>query len=434
MKWFLGMLLIPLLGAGWYVGDHLEWDWANRDRLDSLEWPGLPDLPGAAGSAPREAAAPRETAFAERREFTIWTQLEGELHSRKAQPVFSTMSHKALLTYLAPEGSMVRPGDRLAEFDGLELEEKLAEFEKGRVLAQADYDGLQKADLPMELAEIDQRVSELRRKVQDQTIILRENEMLHRRGLISDRELEKQQLLFREFNAEIQKLGEHRELTRTFLHPSRLLRARTALEAVQTQLASARQQVAGTTVTAPVGGTVVYHPLHVDGEFRTVRVGDTVFRNQKFMIVADMENLVVRCEVPEGQLAQIREGNYVMVSPVAFPAVSLEGEVESVGTMAHTVSGRSSWQKYFTVTIRLDESNPRLRSGMSVRTRILAYHKENALVVPRRAVRFREDRPVCHVPGTNGTFRVAPLQTGSANPQWVEVLNGLEAGDEILLP
>ena len=49
--------------------------------------------------------------------------------------------------------------------------------------------------------------------------------------------------------------------------------------------------------------------------------------------------------------------------------------------MAQEIPGKPLWQKYFPVSIKLDESDPRLRSGMSVQASFLSYENTNAVTV-----------------------------------------------------
>ena len=44
---------------------------------------------------------------------------------------------------------------------------------------------------------------------------------------------------------------------------------------------------------------VVYRPLHLGVDYRTVRVGDSIYFNQPFMAIPDMRDVVVECSVPE---------------------------------------------------------------------------------------------------------------------------------------
>lgn len=164
-----------------------------------------------------------------------------------------------------------------------------------------------------------------------------------------------------------------------------------------------------------------------------MRVGDTVYRNQPFMLVADMSNLVVNSFVPESEMSQVREGLQAEIVPLAFPDLRFPAAVESIGTMAYTIAGRPVWQKFLRVTLRLDATSALLRSGMTVRVDLHAYARDQAVLIPRRAIRWSGDTPVCRVAGKDGEKEIT-LTLGPADDLFCEVLSGVVPGDKVLLP
>jgi multidrug efflux pump subunit AcrA (membrane-fusion protein) len=163
-----------------------------------------------------------------------------------------------------------------------------------------------------------------------------------------------------------------------------------------------------------------------------VRAGDTVYRNQPFLSVSDMKDLEMRCEVPESELTGIPLGGAAEVRPLAYPDLTLTGRVESVGSMAHSVAGRPAFQKYFGVRIRLGGWDARIRPGMSARARILSYSTPAAVLVPRVALWWEEDRAWCRVQTPGGVEKRA-VSTRFADEARIEVLTGVEPGDRLIL-
>ena len=195
----------------------------------------------------------------------------------------------------------------------------------------------------------------------------------------------------------------------------------------------AERQLSNCVVRAPCDGMVAYKAVSLGSEFRTVRVGDAVYRNQPFVTVSDMSDLVVRCAVPESDLLKVPVDSPVEVRPLAYPELVLRGAVESVGGMAQALAGRPQGQKYFGVVVRLQERDGRLRAGMSVEMRVRSYATPRALLVPRTAVEWGGDQPSCEVLRAGKPERV-PLQLGRAGDTEIEVLDGLQPGDRVRLP
>lgn len=150
------------------------------------------------------------------------------------------------------------------------------------------------------------------------------------------------------------------------------------------------------------------------------------------MAIPDMSDLIVRVAVPEAELSRVEAGHEVIVAPVAYPDLSLKGVVESVGSMAQSVNGRPDWQRYFEVVVALKESDPRLRPGMTVRTRILAGARDAAVLVPRMAVSWEGNAAFCTV--IKGSRRQRrDVELGISNEEFFEVLSGLQPGEKVLV-
>jgi len=221
-------------------------------------------------------------------------------------------------------------------------------------------------------------------------------------------------------------------LTKEFLHPSELKRAQAKLASAEQELRLAREQLKNSVIFAPSEGIVVYKPLPIGTEFRMVRVGDTIYPNQPFMILPDMNDLIVHCEVPENELSRIQKGKVAFIQPLAYPDVKLQGIVETVGSMAQESPGRPPWQKFFHVVIGLKDIDTRLRPGMSVITHILSYHNPDAIVIPRTSVKWEAGKPFVTVI-THSSQQRRELKLGMSNEVSYEVLDGVKPGDEVLI-
>jgi multidrug efflux pump subunit AcrA (membrane-fusion protein) len=380
-------------------------------------------------------AVPASTAWTsiERGELVVWSQHEGVVQSRDEQPIYSSLSDRATLTELAPEGLQVQPGDLLAAFDPHAMLRELLGLQEDFILAEAELEALREADLPLQLSELKSKLRDVEASMSAENQFLEDARGLRARDLISEQELNQQQAKVLRAEEDVGALQRRLTLTERYLHPGSLRRAQATLDAARQQVELAREQIDACRIVADRPGVVVYQPLHIDGAYRTIRVGDTVFRNQKFMILADMSNLVVRCEVPESQLSQVNTGNIAQVTPAAFPDVLLKGNVDAIGTMAHSVSGQPAWQKYFTVTIRLDAHDPRLRSGMSARAKVLAAHQLDAVLIPRLLVDWKGGQAHVHK-ALGDTVETIPIRIGQGNATHFEVLEGLAPDDRVSAP
>ena len=382
----------------------------------------------------RAPEAPRAWHRVEAAPFHVWSIHEGRIESRNTAVVMSLFAGGATITSLAPEGAPVSEGDTLVEFDGAAVEREIVRQRRDAALALSDLETLEKAKQPVELRDLEASLLAAAAEASAEASFLKDSEELRAEDLVSETELEQQRQRVRQLEAKRDAVEGQVRLTREFLHPSALERARATLEAAEESLRQSLAQLSNCVVRAPVAGTVVHTPLHIGAEYRTVRVGDVLYKNQPFLEIPDFSNLVVRCAVPEAALSGVAAGSPVTVIPSAFPDLRLKGRVERVGSMAQAEPGRAEWQRFFAVTVALDDLDPRLRTGMSAACQILSHRAASALTVPRRTVRWRDGVATVLVKSPAGAPVERIVQPGRANAADLEVTDGLAAGDEVLLP
>ena len=404
-RWLLAAAL--LVGAG-FVG----WGWR-----------------GDGETVPVHSA---ERALVSRGELTVQSVHDGVVESRRVVTIASRFQGAATLVELVGEGDTVTAGDVLARFDASEIRTRSMKLEKDLAIARSELDSLENGRAPLKLKELELALAEARRQLDAEQDYLEDSQALRRDNMVSSQEVQQQQRKVDGLAAEVERSRLEFELTRDFLQPAELAKARTAVFAAEQSLAVAREQLAHSTVRAPADGVVVYKPLSLGNEFRRARVGDTLYPNQPFMVLPDMDDLVTVIDVPEAELEQIRNGAPAVLQPLAYPDLRLDGTVTHVGAIAQSVPGKPEWQKYFHVVIDIDTSDPRVRPGMSVIARVVAYQSDGAVLVPRRAVRFVGDEARVRVVSGDGV-ESRTLTLDRANLAYFEVLDGLEAGETVLL-
>jgi multidrug resistance efflux pump len=385
--------------------------------------------PSAAGNA---GEAPDETLII-RGPLSVWTALEGSLEARRVETILSRFQGRATLIDIVPEGTQVARGDRLARFDASQLENDLVKLRNELTRAEAVLDSLENAEIPLEKQDLAVQLSEAQYQYDTESQILTDTRELADRKLVSAREIEQQTLRLATLAAKQAQLRRRGRLMDDHLHPAKLTQARANLEAARQQVALAQQQLSNCVIVAPSSGLTVHLPLHVGNEFRTIRVGDTVYPNQPFLCLPDMSDFIAQGFIPESELARIQPGQKAVITPLAYPDVRLAGTVEALGVMAQSRPGYPLWQKFFTLAIRIDQRDSRLRPGMSLGMEIVAGERTEAVLIPRRAVQWEGATPFCQIRSAGGLERRA-LKLGLGNDRWFEVLEGVTPGDRVVPP
>ncbi len=198
------------------------------------------------------------------------------------------------------------------------------------------------------------------------------------------------------------------------------------------QLAEARSQLEKTRLYAPSDGIVILSEAFRDGQHRKPRIGDLVLHSQPIVYLPDISSMIVNTRVREIDLHKVVTGQECLVWVDAYPEKHLKGKVSFIGALAAASLNNSAEGKYFKMTVRLEGEDLDLRPGMTARIQIMAATVTDALTIPVAALFGTMDKPWCYrYHGPEGGFEKCSVRVGRKNRDWVEILAGLEEGDQV---
>lgn len=219
----------------------------------------------------------------------------------------------------------------------------------------------------------------------------------------------------------------------------RISKAQTALWQSQQQLNECKRQLEEavyelgmTDIRAPAAGMVVLKEDFRSGQKRKPRVGDMVIRNQTILDLPDLSRMIVKTKVREIDLYKIEVGKNSTIEVDAYPHAQFQGVVDFIGILAISDFIRSADEKNFEIKLLVEQTDPRLRPGMTARAVIHAGEVNEGLCVPIHAVFEENKEHYCYVSSGNG-FKKQPIVLGLSNDHWVEVYDGLEEDDQVAL-
>jgi macrolide-specific efflux system membrane fusion protein len=197
------------------------------------------------------------------------------------------------------------------------------------------------------------------------------------------------------------------------------------LQRLQAELTRTQLRLGYTRITAPMDGVVVSLP---------VQVGQTVIAIQitpVMLTLADLDTITVRTRVPEADIQSIRVGQLARFSTLSGEARRYEGKVRVI----QPIPERAGSAVFYNVLFEVDNRDRRLYSDMTVQVDIETGRARDVPTVPVVALGER---------GADGRFRVLVLddqgrrsvrqvRTGLQDGSRVEVLDGLQLGEKVLL-
>ena len=183
------------------------------------------------------------------------------------------------------------------------------------------------------------------------------------------------------------------------------------------QLNNARQVQQSVTFYAPTNGVSDYLNM-VDGMF--VKPG------MELLSIASLEEVWVEAEVFERQTSLVEEGLKVRMSLDYLPAKTWLGVVDYVYPALDQAS------RTLRVRMRFDNSEQDLKPNMFAKIDILNDQAGKTLLVPKEAViRVEKSNRVVLALG-EGRFKSVNVAIGRADSDSIEILSGLEEGDELV--
>jgi HlyD family secretion protein len=192
-----------------------------------------------------------------------------------------------------------------------------------------------------------------------------------------------------------------------------------------------QQQVSFTRIVAPSDGIIQTVASETTDTLRSLQEGDAVTAGQTLFTMADGSGYVVKAEVDEQDVINVRLGQRAVVSGQDFPDAKLHGHVSYIAPVAAKSTDATSTAKQILTTIALDDSPPFLKDGMTADVDILTTDEPHVLAIPNGAISTNAGKSFVYLI-RNGIAVKTPVVPGRAGDSTTIVKSGLAPGDVIV--
>ncbi len=211
------------------------------------------------------------------------------------------------------------------------------------------------------------------------------------------------------------------------------------IEQAQASLQSTLDTLSKTVYNSPINGIIT--SLRVE-EGETAMIGTMNNPGTILMTIADLSVMEVEVEVDETDVIGVEIGHRAEVRVDALPDQAIEGKVTEIGSSAlqQTTTGQES--KDFKVVITLENPPESLKPGLSASADIITAEKQDVLAVPISALVLREKEEENNKNDEqeegvyvveNSRVKFLPVQKGIMGEMMIEIISGLEEGQEIVV-
>lgn len=196
-----------------------------------------------------------------------------------------------------------------------------------------------------------------------------------------------------------------------------IIAASKGLTQAEVNVKIARLELEKTRLAAPFSGIVTQIK---------VAPGENIEVGREICTLVDLRQLKIEAKVLETEVGKIKEGREAQVRFSAYPDRVFEGQVAAISPLV------SPTEKTCSVFINLDNPAEEIKPGMHAEVEIVTEVFARRLLVPQEAVLVRGGRPLVFVV-ENGLAKWRYIQTGEENEQYVEVLEGLSEGEQVII-
>ena len=358
------------------------------------------------------------------------------------------------------EGDSVRVGQLLAKIDPEAIQSQVERQAASVNNTQAQV-ARAKADIERNKALLTQsqaQKEQIQAQLTNTRSIHERNEKLHKEGIISVQEFDQSLSNLQNLEASLKSADASYQSAKANLNAAEqsAKAAEFTVKSSQASLKELRTNLKRTSVFSPMTGVVSM--LSVEKGERVVGAG--MMAGTEMMRVANMNSMEVQVDVSENDIPRVTLNDEVEVEVDAYIDRKFKGKVTEIANSATSATGaatslNSDQVTNFVVKIRVDLESYQdltttsnrfpLRPGMSASVEIFTNKKEGVLSIPIQAVTVRESKEeneegekdnlevVFATVASADTIKMIEVKTGIQDDTYIELIDGLAEGDEIVV-
>jgi HlyD family secretion protein len=366
------------------------------------------------------------TLVVTRGDFVDSLQFRGEVKALKQVTIVTPADAGDLqILKIAADGTPVKQGDVVVEFDTTKTEQDLAQYKSTLKSAQAEIDqvraqarltgeedltAVMKARYDVEAAKLDASKQEVVSKIEGAEAKLK----------LADVEQKLHELE--------EKLKADRASSQATIQ-SKIQASQKAAYDVQ----RAERALTTMTLQAPLAGMISLVLMwRAEGE-SPFKPGDRAWPGAPIAELPDVSTLRISARVEETERGRLALEQIVTAHMDAIADREFSGRIEKISTIATSdFSGGWPFPRNFDLSIALDQTDARLKPGMTAQLTVVVDKVPNALTIPVQASFQKSGRTVAYV-WAGSKFREHGIEIGRRSGDRILVVKGLQPNDRVAL-
>ena len=361
-----------------------------------------------------------------RGEFVDSVQFRGEVKAMKSVTISAPAEAGDLqIIKIVADGTQVKRGDVIVEFDKTKTEQDLAQYRSSLKSAQAEIDqaraqarlaeeedvtAVMKARFDVETAKLDASKQEIVSKIEGAEANLKVAD--------ADQKLHEVE----------EKLKADHTLNQATIESKVQAHKKAAYDVQRAEYALTKMKLAAPS-TGMISLVSAWHP----GGEAPFKPGDRAWPGAPMAELPDVSTLRVTARADETERGRLAVKETVTAQLDAIPDRQFTGKIEQISTIA-TIDFSAGWPipRNFNLQIALDQTDARLKPGMTTQLTVVVDRVPDALTIPVEASFQKSGQTVAYVwEGSRFQERVIEVERRSRDR--VLVAKGLRPGDRVAL-
>jgi len=377
------------------------------------------------GSAPSVT-----TADVTRGDFVDYIQIRGEIRPAKSIVLAAPLQAggELQIVKLVKNGSAVKKGDLLVEFDATQLQQRLLERKSELKTAEGEIQQV----TSQQAINAEQQQTDVMKAKYD---VERAKLDLGKRDLISRIEYESAKLSLADAEQRLKEV-EAKALSAKAGAEAELTGKRRKRDKAQFDVERTQASIDALHLLAPADGTInILENPRSGGPFGgggvEFREGDRAWAGASILELPDLSSIHLEARLDESDRGRLKVGQVATVKIEAVPGKDFTAKVDLISVLAR-VDFSSGWPpvRNFDLGLILDEKDTRIRPGMTATARIAADRLPNVTLVPAEAIFQKDGHPIVY--RLNGSkFDEQQIEIVRRGREQAAVSAGVNPGDKL---
>ena len=362
-------------------------------------------------------------------DFIDYLQIRGDIRPAKSVVLSAPVQSGGdlLITKLVKNGSAVKKGDVLVEFDRVTLEQRLQERQSDLKSAEADI----QQSVQQRTVNDQQDAQALMKARYD---VDRARLDLGKKDIVSPVEYEEAKLALADAEQKLKEV-EAKNASNRVGSDAEILGKKRKRDKAKYDVDRTAESLAALTLRAPEDGTVnILDNPRSGGPFSNgveFREGDRIWAGAAVLELPDLSTIHLEARLDESDRGRLRVGQTATVKIEAVPGKDFTARVDLISVLAR-VDFSSGWPpvRNFDLGLVLKDHDARIRPGMTATARIAADSLPNMTLVPAETIFQHNGRPVVYrLRGSK--FDEQPIEIVRRGREQAAVSAGVVPGDKL---